>query len=71
MRPPATFQSLNYVTRTALGTSVSGAVFAVNWMSSTTQRPALEFSLLTNRSPQQAATQYDIAVLRAPMQQPS
>jgi prepilin-type N-terminal cleavage/methylation domain-containing protein len=68
---PATFKSLSYVTRTALATSVTGAVFAVNWMNSTTQRPVVECTLVLNRGTQSPVTQYCTITLRSPSTQPS
>jgi Tfp pilus assembly protein PilV len=68
---PATFKALNYVTATALGTSVTGAVFALNWMNSTTQRPVVECTLVLNRGTQSQSTQYGSTTLRAPYTQPS
>jgi hypothetical protein len=68
---PATFKALSYVTKTALARNVQGAIFNAMWLTSTAQRPAVEFTLLINRAPQPAATQYDIAVLRAPNTQPN
>jgi prepilin-type N-terminal cleavage/methylation domain-containing protein len=68
---PATFKALDYVTATALGTSVTGALFTVNWMSSTTQRPVVECTLVLNRGTQTQATQYGSVTLRAPYTQPS
>lgn len=65
------FCTYNYVQGIALGHNLSGVSFTSDWLTSTTQRPALEFALAFNRAPLPAATQYDIAVLRAPAQQPN
>jgi hypothetical protein len=69
----ATFEGLlnNYVMRTPIGHNVTGATFAVDWPTSTTQRPVVEYTLVFNRSPQGTATQYDTAMLRAPTTQPN
>ena len=60
----------NYVSRTALGRNVIGATFAVNWMTSTTQRPVVECTLVLSRPPQLTTTQYEAITLRAPAAQP-
>jgi hypothetical protein len=60
----------NYVKRTALGRNVIGATFAVTSMSSTTQRPVVEVTLVISRAPQPAMTQYESIVVRAPAAQP-
>jgi prepilin-type N-terminal cleavage/methylation domain-containing protein len=63
-------QPPKYVVATAIGHNVKGALFAVSGMSSTTQRPVVEITLVLNRSPQPASTQYETIVLRAPGPQP-
>lgn len=64
------FESLSYVTQTALGTSVTGCTFDAQYLTSTTQRPVVEVSLVLNRAPQTASTQYGSVLLRAPTTQP-
>lgn len=68
-----TFESLttSYVQKIAIGHNVAGATFAVDWPTSTTQRPVVEYNLVFDRSPQGSATQYDTVMLRAPTTQPN
>jgi hypothetical protein len=64
-----TFKSIS--SATPLGHNVSGATFAVDDLTSTSQRPMVEITLALNRAPQPTNTQYDAVMLRAPDTQPS
>jgi type II secretory pathway pseudopilin PulG len=64
------FQTLSYVTKTAIGTDVLGCVFDAQYLISTTQRPVVEVDLVLSRPPQADSTQYGSVVLRAPTTQP-
>jgi hypothetical protein len=64
-----TFKSIS--SATPLGHNVTGATFAVDDLTSTTQRPMVEITLALNRAPQPTATQYNAIMLRAPDTQPT
>ena len=71
--PTGTFMKYSYIQNQgiAIGRNLAGVYFNADWVSSTTQRPALEFAMAVSRSGQTLINQYDIAVLRAPAQQPN
>jgi hypothetical protein len=70
--PTASFMKYNYCQPpTVIGRDLSGVYFNADWLSSTTQRPALEFAFNLKRAPYSESTQYNVSVLRAPSQQPN
>jgi len=69
--PTTSFMKYNYVQGTVIGRDLSGVYFNADWLTSSTQRPALEFAFNLDRAPYSQTTQYDVSVLRAPSPPPN